>query len=527
VAGQDDAFALGAKAATTASAALFGRLYTILVAGIAFILVARLLGPTSYGVYSVAMAVVGFFTAVGGSSIGASFSKFIGEYSSVHNKRKIAELLVNGYLILVIVCVLLTMLAFALSGFLASYVLHNSAYTYVLEYASVIIIISVLFNDSYSALAGFGLGRSMSLGVAIQITVQSIISVALAFSGYGALAPILGLILSYAVGTAFIVRTISKRVSFAGVRVSIKVMKHILGFALPIAASNIITSISSNLTIIVLGIFVTTAVVGDFGVVQRTNTLISTISDSIGVSLLPLFAAGLAQQRYNPRKSSAFYSYAVYVAFLFITPIMLYTVLLATPFTVTVFNGVYAHASLYLAVMSVGVLVGIAGAYAPSLLMSANKVMLVVKCYALIALVQLAFLAVLVPTFKGIGAVVQMFIVTPIATTLIFVYAARKALNARLDLGKILRVVLAGLISAAFILPLLYLVGTNYIVLLVVAVVEQALLYPPILAITSAATRKDLRILKRVSGGTPVVGVIMGTLADYSLMFCPVSRTET
>ena len=518
---------MGAKAATTASAALFGKVYTIVVAGISFILVARLLGPTSYGVYAVVMAVVGFFAAIGDFGIGAAFNKFIAEYSSKRSNDKTAELLVNGYFILVIVCALFSILAFALSGFFASYILHNGAYAYVLESASFIIIMSVLFNDSYAALVGFGFGQNIGMSIAIQITVQSAVSVALAFYGYGALAPIIGLLLSYAAGTVFILYEIFRRIGLSGARVSIKAMKHILGFVVPLAVSNLITSIASNLTIIVLGIFVTASVVGDFGIVQRTSSMVSLISDSIGVPLLPLFAAGMARHGYNPKKSNAFYNYAVYVAFLFITPIMLYTVLLATPFTVTVFNGVYADASLYLAIASVGVLAGISGAYASHLLASANKVKLVAKCFALIAAVQLTFLVLLVPAFKGIGAVVQMFIISPFVSTFVFIYAARKALNARLNLGKILRVLLAGTISAAFILPLIYLAGTDYIVLLAAAFIEQLLLYPPMLAVTRAAGHKDFRILKRVSGHIPVVSTIIGMLMDYSLMFCPVSQTET
>ncbi len=520
-------FELGAKAATTASAALFGKLYTIIVAGIAFILVARLLGPTSYGVYAVAIAIVGFFTSIGDMGIGSTFSKFLAEYKSKRRNDEMAELLLNGYFILVVMCALFSIIAFGLSGFFASYVLHNSAYAYVLESASFIIILCVLFGDTYSALVGLGAGKSIGLGIAIQVTVQSVVSVFLAFYGYGAMAPVIGLVLSYIAGTAFVLREILTNVSFAGARISIKSIKRIMRFATPLAASNLMTSIMANLTIMVLGIFVASSVLGDFGIVQRTGTMISMISDSIGVSLLPMFSVRMAQKRFDSKKSNTLYSYAVYVAFLFITPIMLYMVLLAKPFTVTVFKSVYANASLYIAIMSAGILTGIAGTYAASLLTSASKVRLVAKCYALIALVQLISIAALVPTFKGTGAIVQMFIVSPVATTIVFVYAARKALNAKLNVGRIFRVVFAGIMSAAFIVPLIYLIGGNYIALLAAAFVEQALLYPPMLAITRAAKSKDLSALKQVSGRIPVVGAIIGTIVGYSSMFCAVSQKET
>ncbi len=522
---QEGTFALGAKAATTASAVLLGKLFTIIVAGLTFILVARLLGPASYGIYAATIAITGLFLSSGDFGIGTTFTKFIAEYSGTHNNRKMAELLVNGYLLLIITGMLCSLVVFALSGVVATYVLHNSAYAYVVELAAFTIITYVLYNASYSVLVGFGSSINISLGVVTQVVVQAIFSLALAFSGYGALAPIIGLLLGSIAGTVFTMCAILRRVSVAGARISMKATKRILHFAVPLAVSGLIASIMGNITVVTLGIFATTSMVGYFGIVQRTSILVGVISDSIAIAILPMFVARLAQYRNKPRKSNSFYSYAVYVAFLFITPIMLYIILLSRPFTVTVFGGSYAPASPYVAIMSIGVLIGITGTYASNLLTSANKVMFIVKCNALIALVQLASLA-LVPAFKDIGAIVQMFIITPIATTLIFFYATRKVLNARLDLGKILRVVLASLISAAFVLPLIYFEG-NYILLLVSAVIEQLLLYPPILAITSAATHKDLQILKRVSGSIPVVSFIMGALVDYSEVFCPVSRTET
>ena len=525
---QEDAFELGTQAASTASAVLFGRVFTVIVAGIAFILVARLLGPSSYGVYTVAMAVVGFFTGIASLSMGTTFGKFIAEYSSKHENAKIAELLLNGYLIFFVMGLFLVLVALSLSGILASHVLHNSTDAYVLELSAFIIFVSVLFNDSVAALTGFvGLGRSISISVALQVTVQSVVSIALAFMGYGAIAPLIGLLLSYIAGAAYSLQAIFRRVPMSGAKVSLKAIKGILRFAVPLEVSNIIVSIANNITVLVLGLFVATSVIGNIGIVQRTSSLVGAVSDSLGIAILPMFAADMARRSHDPERSVKFFNYAVYVAFLFITPIMLYTILLAKPFTVTVFNGTYSGASLYIAIMSIGVLLGILGTYAVSLLTSANKVKLVAMCYAVIAVVQLAFLAVLVPTFKGIGAVVQMFIIVPLVTAAVFVYAARRSINAHVDYGRILRILLSGIISAAFILPLIYVMGSDYIVLLAAAFVEQLLLYPPVLALTRAATRKDFNILKTVSGRVPLVSTIMGLLVDYSALFCPVSQEGT
>ncbi len=516
-----ESLALGKSAATTASAVLFGKVFTILVSGISFILVARILGPSSYGVYAVSVAVAAFFVSLSDFGIGTTFSKFIGEYSSGRDRKRIAELLANGYLIIAAIGLLSSLLVFALSGFFASYALHNAAYAYVLQVAAFTIIMSVLSGASYSALVGFGLSKELGFAVAIQIAVQAVFSISLALAGMGPLAPVLGLLLGFAASSAFELQAIFRHAAVLGARVSFKAMRQILGFAAPLAVSNIVSNVMYNATIVVLGAFAAASVVGDFGIVQRASSFVGPISESIGIAILPMFAAHLARNA-NGQRSGAFYNYAVYIAFLFIAPIVLYVLLLSVPFTVTVFSGVYAHASLYVAIMSIGVLIGIAGTYAMNLLTSANKVALVTKCTAAVAVVQLVSLAVLVPRFQGTGAVVQMFIVSPLASTAVFLYAVRRSLDVRLNIARMLRVILAGAVSAAFILPLIYLLD-SYVLLLAAAAVEQFLLYPPLLALTRAVRRRDLDTLKRVSGSVPIAGRILGALLDYSGAFCPVS----
>lgn len=518
-----ESMGIGKKAATTASAALLGRIITILIAGIAFILVARILGPSQYGIYAVSVAVASFFISTSDFGIGTTFSKFIGEYSVRHDSGKIAELIANGYVLVVAFGLLCTLLVFALSGLVASYALHNASYAIVLQVAAFAIVTSVLYGASYSALVGFGLGRQLWTEVAIQVTVQALVSISLALLGLGAIAPIIGLILGFLAGGMFGLYVILGRVDILGAEVSFKKMRWILGFASPLAVSNTVSNIAANIPLVTLGVFVDASIVGAVGVVQRASGVVGVISDSIGAAIVPMFAAHIVQSARNQRPG-ALYNYAVYVALVLIAPMMLYLALLSTPFTITVFSSAYAQASPYIAIMSIGVLLGIAGAYAMNLLTSSNKVVLITKCTALAAAAQLVALFVLVPALGGIGAVLQMFVVTPLAITAIFLYAARKELGIKLNIARILRVLIASAVSATFILPLTWLFGSAYILLLIAAGIEQAALYPPLLALTRAVKRRDLDTITEVTAKIPLVGLAVRIATAYSGMFCQVSR---
>ena len=84
-----------------------------------------------------------------------------------------------------------------------------------------------------------------------------------------------------------------------------------------------------------------------------------------------------------------------------------------------------------------------------------------------------------------------------------------------LELLKLARVALAGLISTACLLPLLLIPG-EYIAILVIGAVVQMAVYPIVLTLTGAAGREELKVLKDVTSKIPVMGRIIRVFADYA-----------
>ncbi len=488
--------------------------------GLAFILIVRLLGPSSYGVYTLVIATAGFFGAFGDLGLSTMFVRTIPQYVAKKQFDKVKSTLVNGYAILIIESGLFTILAFALSGFVATSVFHTPSDTFALQLVSLTIILSVMWSASYNVLIGLGKGGKLIKVVIVQGLLQAFVSIALVVLGLGAIGPILGLITSYAASAIYGAWLILQE---PGIRqdkmgFALKSWSGILHFCVPVGLSVTITSLVTNFSLIVLGWYASSAVIGNFGAAYKAIGVFDVLLGSIGIALLPFFAVALIDKKIT-KEISKYYNYSLYFVFLIAAPIVFYIVMLSKPFSFTIFSGTYTLTPLYLALMSIGTLIIVVGSTTSNLLIGAGKVRKVLKYNIIAAIVQIILLPILVQPLTGLGLVLLMFIIIPVLTGILFVNGAQEILKINLDLRMLTKVSIAAIISMLFIYPLVLAFGTNYIPLLAAAGVEQILLYPAIVSLFGGIDKERLKILDRVVGELPVFGSIMHLLTAYTSVF--------
>ena len=380
------------------------------------------------------------------------------------------------------------------------------------------VVVGMIATALNNAMVGFGKGIHFALMLMAQVVVQTIVSVSLALAGFGALAPILGLLLGgvsqivYALYVIFFVNHVKL------VMPSFEAIGSIFKFSLPIAATSALSAMVSSLAVMVLGVYATTAVVGNVGIASKVGSFVGAFAESISVSLLPAFASTIATKQ-KKGSLSRLYNYSIYVSLMIMIPVLLSVALLSKPFTFTAFSGEYTLAPLYVSIVGVGVLINIIAAYTSTLLISGNKVKALLRSYVVLTALQLVAMALLIPEFGGLGMVVLIYVITPIASVLLFARESSLALKVRLELDRPLRIALAGVISVLVFVPIMLLFPNNSIGLLAGIAIEQMVVYPPMLALLKGVTAKDLDGLKRMSRRLPVIGTAIALLADYSLRF--------
>lgn len=506
---------VGARTVRVASSMMFGKFIVFIIAGITFLIVARILGPSVYGVYTLALSFSGFFSVIADLGVATAISKFVAEYSAKRKKEELNKVISNSYASAFLSGLAFTLIAFLMSNFIAVHVLGNPTQTYIVQIVSFLILGGILFNVSFYTMIGFGKGQYVAIVMVVQAAFQAVLAITLSVMGFGALAPILGILLGYiaSISTVFVILKTKFGVNFR--MPSFDYIKRLVTFSSQISVYNGLRGFITNLGPIVLGIVSTTAIVGNFGVALRTSNIISEVVGILGAATLPMFAYTLSTKEIG-KSIGKFYNYTIYATVLLVTPVLLYLAILAKQFSYTAFGAKYALAPGYLSIMSIGTFLWILATYSVMLLISANKVRQIMKYSIVIFIIELLVLFTLVPYLGGIGLAVMLYVISPSLIAILMLRAMRVHLDLRLELSKPVRVLIAGAISAAFLLPILFFLQNHYVATLIIGAIEQMLLYPVIVGLIGAARREDLRTLVDVVGGIPVINRIVGIFARYT-----------
>ena len=512
---------IGARVAGMASAVLFAKGATIIIAGLAFIIVSRVLGPTTYGLYVLASSFAGIFGAFSNLGISQSMSKFVSEHKASNNAHGLSATVSSGYIISGVIGLVIMLAAILLSGPISGVVFGTSSYSYLIVYASTLILLVTLFGVSSSALVGAGQGRDLVKATLIQIVVQSITSVSLALLGYGASSPIFGFALGLLIGTVYATRRlmVHNRISFSFP--GFAAIRGLFAFSVPIGVPSIFSSVVSSSANIILGKFSSTADVGNVGVAQKTASIMSLASDSVSTALLPAIASVQPGRRAQPGR---IYNYSLYVAMVVFAPIAFYMLFMAHSISYVMFGPSYALAPYYLAIVGIGIIFSILSDYTYALLVGRGIYNRKVSFSAIaVVLVELAILLALIPIIKGYGLILTVSILTPMLTFAVYARYAGRILHVEVRMARLGKVIGAALLSSLILLiPILVVRPSSIYGNLAVALgsaVAMIMFYPAVLALSGAVTNDDLNKIKALSKGVPFIGKILVIMANYAVGF--------
>lgn len=515
---ESEALQIGRSTANMASYIFVGKLISFILGLAALVVVARILGPTSYGIYIIAVAAAGIAGSVSNLGIGTALNKFISEYRVRRDRRRIEQILADGIAILVIAGTILTVATFAVSGLVARYSLHNTGYTYVIEVASLSVIASLLFGAMYAGIVGFGDGTHVAYVSIIGSVMQYSISIPLVIIGLGPVAPVIGLVAGQMIGFLACIYILYVKRHIRPVMPSIRRMRKLMRFSNPLALSNVYYAIINNISVVVLGIFVASSIAGNFGIASKTSFLADLIVGSISIAILPGFSSVMTKGR-TRSKAGAFYNKALYISMIIISPFMFFLIFLSKQVSYTAFGSSYYLAPLYIAITAIGILMGIAGSYAGTLLISDNRTREVLKYRERMFLIQLVAMLLLVYYFHGLGLVILVFILEPLLLDIFYLNRISKLYKIRLEIGKISRVIIANIISFAIIYPIAILSGGNYIYAVIASIPAVIVVYPIVITLVGGMNRDDISLIRSSTGTMPVVGKMMSLILDYSSLF--------
>lgn len=509
---------LAGKTAKVASLLASGKVISIIIQAFMFIVIARLLGPANYGVYILILGVAAFISAFGNVSIGTYLNERIPYLLSKKRRAEVGVALGDGAIAMVLPGIALLIIGIAASGLISSHVLHSSAYVYLVILSMFTIVFSFLFSGFNLILVSYGDGKNSAIGNMLYSAVQAFASIFLVLLGYGIGGAIFGYVLALIVGSAFQMLTAARRFSIkvttSGMRSRVRSM---LKFSMPLTYSNIITTLISNFSLVLLGlIFVPQLLIGEYGVATKIGTLIDVVAGSISIVLIPMFAEAVNSARMNKNLSKLFH-YSVYFGLLFTTPMIAYVVVFSKYLIITLFTSSYSSAVFYMQLISIGLLLSTFGTFATQLVISTRKTSAVLR-YSLIAgLAEFISLIVLAPLLHVIGVIIALLYIGSIVTGMLFMNYLKK-IGIKMEMGQIGRLLLANVILG-LVLSIFLFVSLSWALLLLLGAAVLLLLYPILIAKLGAISSDEVELLRELSRSIPFFGTMLDKLLAYALFF--------
>lgn len=509
---------LGRRSARTFSVLTVGRTLSLLIGILSIIVIARLLGPDGYGIFTIAFAFFSFVSAFSNFGFGQYLIKHLSESEDRHDKHEFARTLAAGLFSVVMIGLVLTAIGIAISWPVADVLNLPGVTPQLLVIAASIVFFAMMYGSTDYALIGAGKNTA---AVALEIfenIVLLIAGVALVLMGYGASGAIAGILVSYitagAIGTYLIFRFAHRQMR---VDMRIPTSRDISGafrFASPIAGNNFLNNSMPSFATLVLGFFVSAYELGNFGIAMRARTIISTFYITAAVTLIPTLTIAIAREsKRNNGKLELVYNKSMVYSVIASVPIIAYLGVYSTPLIYLLVSQNFGSAPLYLSLIAFGTIIGVTGVYATSMFIAKGKTSKLISYTAMCTIVQLASLAVLVPEWGVLGAIVSLFFVESLVCDFLFLRGARTVLGLKTDYPRLARAFISNLaLGIAFALGL-YL--SSFALQLVYGVVILIFAYPLFLVLFRSLDKEDLKLLGDATARLPALKVAMRPILSY------------
>ncbi|MGC8629123.1 MAG: oligosaccharide flippase family protein [Candidatus Micrarchaeia archaeon] len=508
--------ALGKRLISTGAGVFLGNVSGFIIGIITIIAVARLLGPSSYGTYTIAVSYYLLIDAASSYGFGQYLNKHLAGYDK-KDKAHLANVASAGIFLSVVFGVATTCISIFIAYFIANAYAKAGISFFSLFIASLVILFAVPFGSITGALIGLNKAKQMAIATIVENSTQLIFSVLFIIFGMGANGAVLGIVIGYFAGLVYAMGKMFGLFGKALIRLpSREFVSSALKFSLPLGVTNIMSSSVMQFSSLLLGIFVAADLIGNYGIATRSTFGMNALYASFYLTLLSGFSiiANKSSDSKYAKKLAFAYDKLLFYSLILSLPILVFIAVLSRPLVFLMVSSHYTYAPKYLSLIAIGAIIMLIGRFASSVLVAKNYTSKVMVYSAASTAAQLVFLLLLVPFYKVIGAIVAIFFVGSIVSSLFFVNGARKLLGLKFDYVLASKAVLANVLLALLLIPA-NLLHSNSLALAYGALICIAA-YPPILGLSGTLKKEHIKEIRKILEGFPVA---LNRFLDYASLF--------
>ncbi len=296
-----------------------GQLFTLLFGAVSVFIIARMLGPEGYGLYSLALIPASLLVL--GTQWGLNIA--LVKYSSEARERGDTAAACSAFrcslAFRIVAGSMGTGLCLIFSKQLALWLLNRPEASGLVKIASALILAQAVFSTAYIGFVGLGKAEGSAIANLIQSASRLILAplLIILFSTAGAVA---GHVASYVIGAIAALIGVIRVMPGEGCSFSHELLRSMLAYGLPVYAANLLLSFSSSYPSIVLAWFRGDFEVGNFSAAVKLIYFLSAVAMSFSLAMLSAFSRASAGG-----KAEAVYGYSVKYLTLILLPLVVCT----------------------------------------------------------------------------------------------------------------------------------------------------------------------------------------------------------
>lgn len=462
------------------------------------VLLARWLGPESYGLIPLTMTIIAVFGVFADFGVGASSSKYISEYRA-RDIGLVKSIVKDSFILKLIFGFVISVICFFSAELIVEF-MHMPRLLPLLQVSSVMLFFTSFLGFLNAVFQGFQRFEFTALTSFFQNIIKLVASLGLVYLGYGVIGAIAGFTIASII-TALLALVIVyfkfyNRLPTSSSNKSMR--KDVLKYSAPLAITSISYFIYVQSDILMLGYFTTSSEVGFYSIAhQIINVLLFPII-ALQFSIQPMAAYlfGEKSSRSHLQLENVF-NYTLKYGLLLTIPTMFCLIAIATPLILVILGSPYTPTITLLTFLSIYLIPRTM--LGSTFLIAAGKAGIVSKLTVITAISNFVLNLYMIPHYGALGAVISTLMTHPIHLGVCLIIAKR---DFRFSFSKDLYKSILKFIVASIVMYLSITIFLSYLVInlkwLLMAILIGMLIYLFMLFLIRGITNKDLNILKGI-----------------------------
>jgi O-antigen/teichoic acid export membrane protein len=445
----DKLVGIAEKAARGGLFLFVGNTLSTVILAVGSIIIARLLGPASYGLYALTLVMPSVFVSLANMGMNSALVRFPaklraeGDYDASNAAIRLAFLLKLS----------LSVAAFFVCYFgadtITTIVLNRPDLTQYLQLAGFIIVFQAIFDAASNSFIGLDLMQYSAGTQILYSALKTVLAPALILLGFGIGGAIVGYMIGYLVAGALGALILFTKYAHSTTATSQQTVRlsALLDYSLPLYAATIIVTFLTQYQNIVLARFANDTQIGNFNAAWNFNSLLLILIYPISTAIFPMFSK-MSTESERSDLARAFVLAVKYASFVLV-PASVAVMVFSPDLILLTYGKGYVLASQYLAIISVVYLLTGLGLYVIANFLSGVAA---TRTFLKINALTLAIYLPLGPAFTWLWGPYGLLIAYILSYTTSTLYGVRKVsanFDARPDLRTSARIFLASLVAAA------------------------------------------------------------------------------